>query len=123
MISRVEKRDIVVTILLSVVTCGIYGIVWFIMLTDDCSRASGDNSMKGATSLLLTIVTCGIYYFYWSYQMGKRIAMAQEKRNLPVSDNSVLYLVLSLLSLGFVTNILIQADLNRLAEFDQPKNA
>ena len=49
--------------------------------------------------------------------------MAQEKRNLPVSDNSVLYLVLSLLSLGFVTNILIQADLNRLAEFDQPKNA
>ena len=95
MIERVQKRDILITILLSVVTCGIYGIVWFVMLTDDCGKASGDKSITGVTSILLTLITCGIYYFYWSYQMGKRIAVAQSKRNLPSTDNSVLYLILT----------------------------
>lgn len=123
MISRIEKRDIVVTILLSIVTCGIYGIVWFVMLTDDCAKASGDDSIKGGTSILLTLVTCGIYYYYWNYQMGKRIATAQEKRYLTVTDNSVLYLVLAIFGFGFVSHILIQSELNRLADFDHSNAA
>lgn len=120
MIERVCKRDVLITILLSVVTCGIYGIVWFYWITEDCGKASGDKSITGVASILLTLVTCGIYSFYWNYQMGKRIATAQSKRNLPVNDNSVLYLILSLLGLGIVNYVLIQTDLNRLAEFDNP---
>lgn len=118
MIERVNKRDILTTILLSIVTCGIYGIVWFVMLTDDCGKASGDKSITGITSILFTILTCGIYYYYWSYQMGKRIATAQSKRNLPVTDNSTLYLVLSILGLGIINEVLIQTDLNHMDEFD-----
>lgn len=118
MISRVEKRDIVVTLLLSFITCGIYGIVWFVLLTNDCAKASGDDSMSGGTSLLLTLITCGIYYIYWAYQMGKKIAIAQEKRNLNVTDNSVLYLILTIFGFGLVTEILIQSELNNLASFD-----
>lgn len=118
MISRVEKNDIIVCILLSVLTCGIYGIIWFIRLTDDCSKASGDNSMNGLTSFLLTILTCGIYSWYWNYQMGKRIATAQEKRNLPVTDNSAIFLILSLIKFDIISYILIQLELNKLAEFD-----
>ena len=53
--------------------------------------------------------------------MGKRLAMAQSKRNLPSQDNSVLYLVISLLKLEFINYILIQSELNKLAEFDYPK--
>ena len=120
MIERVSKRDVLMAILLSVVTCGIYGIVWFCMLTDDCGKASGDKSIKGGTSILLILITCGIYRLYWNYQMGKRIATAQSKRNLPVNDNSTLYLVLALLGLEIVNYVLIQTDLNRLAEFDYP---
>lgn len=123
MISRVEKRDIVVTIILSVITCGIYGIVWFVLLTDDCAKASGDNSISGVSSILFTLITCGIYYLYWSYQMGKRIAKAQEKRYLPVTDNSILYLILSLFGFSFVSHILIQSELNRLADFDHSNAA
>ena len=33
-----KKRDLVTTIILSFVTCGIYGIVWFIGLTDDAAK-------------------------------------------------------------------------------------
>lgn len=113
-----KKRDIVTSVILSVITCGFYGWYWFVVLTDDCADASGDHSMKGTTSFLLWLITCGFYSWYWSYQMGKKMCMAFEKRNLPANDNAVLYLILSIFRLDIVNWILIQNDLNKLAEFD-----
>lgn len=37
-----RERNIAVAIILTIVTCGIYGIYWFIVLTDDARLASGD---------------------------------------------------------------------------------
>lgn len=49
-----KERSIVVAILLSIVTCGIYGIYWFICLTDDMNRAAGrENDTNGVTAFLL----------------------------------------------------------------------
>lgn len=36
----IRERNIVLSIILSIVTCGIYGIVWFIQLTDEVVYAS-----------------------------------------------------------------------------------
>ena len=53
----VQKRDIVVAIILSLVTCGIYGIYWFIVMTDDVKTASGDTQLaSGGVAFLLTLV-------------------------------------------------------------------
>ena len=111
MISRVQKKDIVTCVLLSIITCGIYTVFWFIRITDDCSKASGDDSMDGVTSFLLSLITCGFYTWYWNYQI----------RNLPATDNSAVYLILSLLKFDFISYILIQSELNRLADFDYSK--
>ena len=73
------------------------------------------------TCVLLSIITCGIYTIFWNYQMGKRIFIAQQKRNLPATDNSAVYLILSLLKFDFISYILIQSELNRLADFDYSK--
>ena len=35
------NRSIVVSILLSIVTCGIYGIYWFVKLNDELNEAAG----------------------------------------------------------------------------------
>ena len=73
-----EEKNIVVNVLLSLVTCGIFGIIWFIQLTDDAKEFSGDESMQsGAMAFVLTLVTCGIYGFYWAYKMGKSIGVAR----------------------------------------------
>ena len=37
-----KERNIGVAIILTLVTCGIYGIYWFIAITDDARLASGD---------------------------------------------------------------------------------
>ena len=115
-IGKIEKRDIVVAIILSFVTCGIYGIYWFICLTNDSNKASGDYSVSGGLAFLLTLVTCGIYGWIWYYQMGKKMTQAGVNHGITIEDNSILYLILGLLGLGIVDYCLIQSDLNRIAE-------
>lgn len=112
----IKKRDIVPCILLTLVTCGIYGIIWFISITDDVGYVSEDRSTSGGTAFLLTLITCGIYSIYWSYMMGKKLYEAKVKRGMVASDNSILYLVLNIIGLGIVNYCLIQSELNDLAE-------
>ena len=111
----------IICILLSIVTCGIYAIIWFINMTDDASQSSGEE-MSGGMAFLLTLVTCGIYGFYWAYKMGKMMEKAGQNKNVSISDNSTIYLVLNLLNLfglgfglGIVNYCLIQNDLNKIA--------
>ena len=112
----IENRNIVTTILLSLVTCGIYGIIWFIKLTDDSNTACGEpNQTSGGMAFLFTLLTCGIYSFYWAYKMGENMQKAGQRYGKPIENNSVLYLVLSLFGLGIVNYCLIQSDLNKLS--------
>lgn len=113
----IRERNLVTSIVLSLVTCGIYGIIWFISLTDDAKTASNDASMSGGgTAFLLTLITCGIYGYYWAYKMGKAINQARINRGLPEDDKSVLYIVLQIFGLGIVNYALMQNDLNELAK-------
>lgn len=112
----IKERNIVTCILLSIVTCGIYGIYWFITLTDDASRANDDPSFTGVKAFLLTLVTCGIYSIYWNYKIGKEMYEANQKRGIQTSDNSVLYLVLGIFGFGIVTYCLVQNELNTIAK-------
>lgn len=112
----ITKRDIVVAIILTFVTCGIYGIYWFIVMTDDVNSLSDEKMASGGTAFLYSILTCGIYALYWSYKIGQKMAEAGKKYNKPINDNSVLYLVLSIFGLGLVNYCLIQSDLNRFAD-------
>lgn len=117
----VQKRDIVTCVLLSIVTCGIYGIIWFINLTDDVAKLSEDNELSGGKAFLFTLLTCGIYGFYWAYKIGKDIYIAQEKHGLPQTDNSTIYLILEIFGLGIVTFCLAQSDVNKMAETNTAK--
>lgn len=112
----IKQRDIAISIILSIVTCGIYAIYWFICVTDDMGKLSNDSRLKGGTCFLLTLVTCGIYGFYWAYLMGKASYNAKTERNLPANDNSVIYLVLQLFGLGIVVYALAQNDINDMVQ-------
>ena len=111
------QRYIAVSIILTIVTCGIYGIVWFVMLNDEIRNASKDYGMpSGGVAFLLTIVTCGIYGIYWAYKMGKAITIAKQEAGLPATDNSVLYLVLQIFGFAIVNYALMQNEMNNIAQ-------
>jgi len=111
-----KKRDIAISVVLSIVTCGIYGIYWFVVLTDDIAEASGDHSISGATAFLLTLVTCNIYGIYWAYRMGQQLTVAKTNRGMTVSSSelSTLYLLLQLFGLSIVNYCMMQNELNNL---------
>lgn len=113
----IQKREIVTAIILSIVTCGIYGLYWFVCLTDDTNTISGDTGATGGgMSLVLTIVTCGIYGLYWAYKMGERLDSAKAARGLPVKGDGLVYIVLCIFGLDIVAYALMQDELNKMAQ-------
>ena len=105
----IQKRNIAMYIILSIVTCGIFGIYWFICLTDDSKLAANDNeSASGPVAFLLTIVTCGIYSWYWAYKLGDRVDYAANSRGIGdgSSNSKILFIVLQLLGLGIVNYLI-----------------
>lgn len=112
-----EEKNIILNIVLTFITCGIYGLVWFVQMTDDAIGYSEDTEMQsGILALVLTLVTCGLYGFYWDYKMAKMIESAQTKNNLPASNNSIMYIILHLVGLSIVNYCLIQSDLNNITK-------
>ena len=71
-----ENRDLVTYILLTIVTCGIYGY-WFVYtMAQDANIACADDGEETpglAVYILLSIVTCGIYSYYWQYKLANRL--------------------------------------------------
>ena len=118
----IQERNIVVAIILSLVTCGIYAIYWIYKMTEEMKVASGDESLNGVMAVLLPLVTCNIYGIYWAYKIGKDVPAAKQKVGLPGDDKSVLFLVLELVGLSIVTYALLQNELNEIAKVNAPAN-
>ena len=112
----IERRNIAVCIVLTLVTCGIYGIYWIVCLTNDVNTVSGDvNGTSGGMVVLLTIVTCGIYGIYWAYKQGEKLDFTKNNRGIPSSNSGVLYLILQIFRFGIIAYALMQNELNKLA--------
>ena len=113
----IKNRSIALCIILTFVTCGIYGIVWIINVADDLNMASGyDGDTSGGMVFLLTLITCGIYGLYWYYKCGEKVSVIRQRQGLPESgSNGILYLVLSLFGLSIISLCLIQSELNNVA--------
>ena len=116
----IQQKNIALCIILSIVTCGIYGLIWFIKLTDDTNMVAppspdGKPYTSGGIALLLMIVTCNIYGLYWAYKQGEKLDNAKAARGLPAANQGVIYLVLELVGLGIVAWALMQNQINEMA--------
>lgn len=108
------QRSIVVCILLSIVTCGIYGIYWMIKLNDELNASAGKpNATSGGMVFLFTLITCGIYGYFWYYKMGENVDAIKTSKGLVSSNTGIIYLVLGLFGLGIVNYCLMQDTLNK----------
>ena len=113
----VTQRGIALSIILVLVTCGIYALYWLYCLVTDLNTASGEtDDTSGGMVLLLSIVTCGIYQLYWYYKAAGKVNRIRTF-NGEVQDSSlgILYLLLSLFGFGIVSMALIQNELNKVA--------
>ena len=112
---NVKERNIALCIIFTFITCGIYGIYWFVTLTDDMNAAVGENGTSGVKAFVFTLITCSIYGLYWAYKMGEKVDTLKIKNGQPTSNNGVIYLILFYLTGGLITYALLQNELNKVA--------
>ena len=89
-------RSLVTYILLSIVTCGIYGLYFTYALARDMNEmceGDGENTPGLLPFILLSLVTCSIYQFYWYYKLGNRIQANCAKREINVTENGTTILL------------------------------
>ena len=114
------QRSIILSIILSIITCGIYGLYWIYKLVEELNEASGNtNDTGGLAVILFSLITCGIYGLYWYYKAGEKVNTAKTQRGIGPADSSfsILYLVLGIFGLGIISYALIQNELNKISAF------
>lgn len=99
-----EDRSLWKFLLLSLVTCGIYTVVFmwdFIKDLNAVSSAKDPESWQSPNYLvvmLLTVITCGVYSFYWLYKIGNTIQRAGEDYGARIDENGTTLLLWTILS-------------------------
>ncbi|QIB69839.1 DUF4234 domain-containing protein [Aminipila butyrica] len=113
----VRERNVAMCAILTVITFGIYGIYWFVCMTDEALGLSQERGADGILAFIFNFITLGLYGWYWAYKMGERLEIAGQRNNIPYvsGDNGALYLILNVLGLSLVTYILIQMELNKFS--------
>lgn len=111
----VNQKNIALCIIFSLITCGIYGLYWYVCLTEDTNAIAGESDTSGGMALILTIITCGIYGLYWAYKRGEKIDKAHQNRGESAGNGGVLYLILYIFG-GIIAYALIQNEINKFAE-------
>ena len=110
-------RSLPLNIILTIVTCGIYGLYWFVVLTNDVNQLSGRrNDTSGGMALFLSIITCGIYSIYWAYKLGEKMSIIKTLYYGRDSSDSILYLILQIIGLPIITYALAQNEINTIIE-------
>ena len=110
-----SKRGVATSIILSIVTCGIYAWVWLHHLLSTLYRQN-DMPSNAAMDIVLSFVTCGIYYIYLLYKLGKLESGMHYRLGAQPKDDSILYLILGIFGLWVVVYALLQSNINTLAD-------
>lgn len=110
----IKNRNIVLCIIFSIITCGIYGIYWFIVMTNDMNTMTPDDyTTSGGMALLWTLITCGIYGIYWNYKMGVKMNATEQRENGTINGSyHILFLLLSLFGFAIINYCIMQSKLN-----------
>ncbi len=111
----IRRRNLTKHLLWTILTFGLYSIIWFYTISEDTGEIAEDSTMYGALTLLFMLITCGIYKIYWSYKIGKLLYEAKKNANINAINNSILYTIFSLFGFDIINYCIMQSELNDLA--------
>ena len=109
-----KNRSIVMVIILTIVTCGIYGLYWVYDTLRSMELETGTEGSVGATvCLLLCIFLSPVGFILFGMAADEQLNMIKAKRNIPQVDNKVMYMLLGFF-ISIVLIALVQDEINRL---------
>ncbi len=109
-----KNRNIVTVILLSLVTCGIYGLYWIYQTATELEDAGRSGSSMSPTALLIiTLFFPYIGYLLFGMAADQNLNNVRMQRGMPTVDNKILYMVLGFI-IPIVLVCLVQNEINKL---------
>ena len=110
-------------ILFTLLTCGIYGIIFMVDYIRDVNivcNGDGEETPGYLKLVLLTLVTCGIYSFFFYYNLGNRLQRNGQRYGMMITENGstlLLWMILgSCIAVGpFIAWNIMITNLNALA--------
>lgn len=99
-------RSLVAYILLTIITCGIYGYYFLYSMARDVNIAcegDGENTAGLIAFILLSFITCGFYAYFWYYKLGNRLCANAPRYGLNFTENGttvLLWCVVGLIACG-----------------------
>lgn len=89
-------RNLLVMVLLSIITCGIYSYYFIYTLAKDANIAcagDGEETTGLVGYILLSMVTCGIYSYYWYYKLANRLSNNAPRYGMAFEENGTTVLL------------------------------
>ena len=110
-------RNIVVSLILTIVTCGLYDLYWNAKQMKTMNGLLDRDELSFWTWFLVSIITCGIFHMYYEYKMGLALIEIQEKYDMRVDNNlPLISLLLSIFGLSIVVDAIHQNEINKAYE-------
>ncbi len=106
-----KRRNLVTNIILSLVTCNIYGVVWSCLMAKNITMFK-DPTDSGILDILLMIFLppAGMYL------VEKKFTEGCAAKGIEHKDNTVIYLIMSLfMPTWYVAMAMMQSEINKLA--------
>lgn len=114
----IEKKNIVLYVILSIITCGIFTLFWAFQINEDIKKINPSITRNSGYVVLFSIITCGIYTIYFVFVSSSEI---ENRCNRSGSYKPIAYLVCTIFVTSIVSYALIQNDLNNLTNTIEQK--
>jgi len=89
-------RSGISVIVLSIITCGIYGYYWLYVTMEDVNFALGERRINSGALLLGSILCAPIFIWVALYQIDKHLFVLAKEEGIYYSENFVLWIILGI---------------------------
>jgi|GEM_PF-2119903 len=113
-LDTVRQSSIVLNILLSFVTCGIYSIFWVYSIIGEIKWLNGDDTKSIKEILCYSLVP--YYIYYWIFTRSRKIVKAAAEKGIKIKDHSTRNLLLAIFYMSPISIGMIQNSLNAVAK-------
>ena len=112
-----KTRSGVLVVILTIITCGLYGLYWYYVVMEDMNKAMNRQYMSSVLLLILAII-CFPFAWYILYKVDQGMVEVCTQEGVLYKENFILWLLLTLvLGVGvIVAMIQITGAYNKLWE-------
>ncbi len=112
---RGVERNPITVILLTIITCGVYGIYWYYLVSKEINAALGEERINFVLYFLVGIL-CFPLIFVGMYKIDEAVVELQTRAGLPSKSNFILWIILSFIGGvgGIIMQYQVQEALNEL---------